>query len=216
MIDSHIHKDFFNALLVGDRMACSEIASNFIDEKKFSINELYEVVIKNAMYDIGEMWEFGKISVATEHLASAIVEAVLNEQYLRVISNSKLKKTVIVACIENEFHQIGIKMVADIFEMNGWNAHFLGANTPTTELIEFAKTIKPDILAISLSIYFHIPDFEKMIQAIRTEFPELFIIAGGQAFRHGGTEVLDRYKNVIYFQDLYNLDLFIKELNENG
>jgi hypothetical protein len=38
------------------------------------------------------MWESGKISVATEHFASAIVEALLNTLYSRIISNLKLIK----------------------------------------------------------------------------------------------------------------------------
>ena len=154
--------------------------------------------------------------MATEHLASAIVEAILNELYFKVISKKKINKTVIVACVEKEFHQIGIKMVSDVFEMNGWNTHFLGANTPTTELISFAKTIKPDILAVSLSLYFHLPILENMIQMIRKDFPDLLILVGGQAFRNGGQDVLLKYNNVIYQPDLNSTDLFIKTINQNG
>ena len=107
-------------------------------------------------------------------------------------------------------------MVADIFEMNGWDAHFLGANTPTKELIDFIKNINPDILALSLSIYFHLPVLETMLQSITKELPELFILVGGQAFRHGGKEVLEKYKNVIYKPDLKSIEVLIKNLNRNG
>ncbi len=194
---------------------CSDFAHKYVSDN-VTIQELYENILKKALYDVGELWEHNKISVATEHLASAIIEAILNEFYTKIISKEKINKTVIVACVENEFHQIGIKMISDIFEMNGWNTHFLGANTPTNELISFTKTIKPNMLAISLSIYFHLPILENMIQMIRKECPNLPILVGGQAFRQGGQDTLLKYENVIYKADLNSADLLIKKLNQHG
>lgn len=55
---------------------------------------LYETIIKKALYEVGELWEYNKISVATEHLASAIVEGILNEFYFKIISSDKINKTV--------------------------------------------------------------------------------------------------------------------------
>ncbi len=206
------HKEFLNNLISGNRSLCSEYVQKHIDDNA-SINELYDDVIKNALYDIGELWEYNKISVATEHLASAIVEAILNEVYSKIITKEKSNKTVVVTCVENEFHQIGGKMISDVFEMNGWNAHFLGANTPTNDLITFAKNIKPDMLAISLSIYFHLPMLESMIQRINNELPNLPLLVGGQAFRHGGLDVISKYENVTYQPDFTSTDAYIKKLN---
>jgi len=55
-----------------------------------------------------------------------------------------------------------------------------------------------------------------MILFIRKEFPELPILVGGQAFRHGGQDVLLKYKNVIYKPDLKSTELFIRNFNPNG
>jgi methanogenic corrinoid protein MtbC1 len=209
------HKEFLNVLISGNRSKSSELARNYLNQG-ISIEVLYETIIKMALYEVGELWEYNKISVATEHLASAIVEGILNELYFKIISGDKINKTVIASCVESEFHQIGIKMISDVFEMNGWNSYFLGANTPTNELISFSKTIKPDIVAISLSIYFHLPILEKMIPIIRKEFPELPILVGGQAFRYGGQDILLKYENVIYKPDLNSTKLFIRNYNKNG
>jgi MerR family transcriptional regulator, light-induced transcriptional regulator len=209
------YKEFLSALLSGKRSRCSELANNYINDGG-SIKELYENIIKKALYEVGELWEYNKISVATEHLASAIVEGLLNELYSRVISGNRLNKTVIVSCVENEYHQVGIKMISDVFEMNGWNSYFLGANTPTNELIAYAKDIKPDIFAVSLSIYFHLPLLEELIQKIRKEFPSMPILVGGQAFSRGGQDVLLNYDNVIYKPDLYSTEMYIKNINQNG
>jgi methanogenic corrinoid protein MtbC1 len=204
------YETLLEALLAGDRKQSSKIVHEHINQNDMSVRELYETMIKPALYEVGDMWQEGKISVATEHLASAIVEAILNELYYRVVSAEGTDEhSVVVSCVENEYHQIGIKMVADVFEMNGWNAHFLGANTPTRELIRFIDGMKPDLLALSVSIYFHIPDLEKMIQNIRYSFADIQILVGGQAFRHGGREVLKKYPNVYFIPDLPALEYFI-------
>lgn len=207
-------KEFLSFLIKGDHTTCSNIAKDVLSTT--TLNNLYENILKKSLYDVGEMWEYNKISVATEHLSSAIVEAILNEFYSSIISKNKINKTVIVACVESEFHQIGVKMINDIFEVNGWSSYFLGANTPTNELIIYAKSLNVDMIAISLSIYFHLPILEKMIQQIRKEFPVLPILVGGQGFRHGGQNVLSKYENVIYQPDLNSAELFIKKINKNG
>jgi MerR family transcriptional regulator, light-induced transcriptional regulator len=204
--------EFVNLLLSGNRARCSNFVADYLD-KGNSVHELYECILKNALYEIGKLWEFNKISVATEHLASAIVEALLNELYHRIIPDIRINKTVIVSCVENEVHQIGLKMISDIFEMNNWNSHFLGANTPTRELVTFIENIRPDLLAISVCIYFHLPVLEKMIEAVRKVFPDLTIIVGGQAFTHTGNKILLKYNDVIYLPDLKSTDHFIKTLN---
>jgi MerR family transcriptional regulator, light-induced transcriptional regulator len=203
--------EFVNLLLSGDRARCSKFVADFLD-KGNTVHELYESILKNALYEIGKLWEFNKISVATEHLASAIVEALLNELYHKIIPDVRINKTVIVSCVENEVHQIGLKMISDIFEMNNWNSHFLGANTPTRELLTFIENIRPDVLAISVCIYFHLPVLETMIEAVRKTFPHLTIIVGGQAFNHTGDNILLKYKNVIYLPDIASTDRFIKTL----
>ncbi len=204
------HKNFLESLISGDRVSCSNYAHKYLEENHF-IHDLYENVFKNSLYEIGKLWEYNQISVATEHLASAIVEAILNEFYHEVVSEEKNENTVILSCIEEEMHQIGIKMINDVFEMHGWNSYFLGANTPTKELVDYTKLIKPDLIAISMSIYFHLPNLEKTLKRIREEFPELPVLIGGQAFQHGGKEVLEQYGNVYYKPDLVSTESFIKK-----
>ncbi len=203
------NSDFLNSLLTGNRRMCSGIIQEHLNNQ-VPVQYLYENIIKKSLYKVGELWESNKISVATEHLASAIVEAILNELYYTVGAGKKNKNSVIVSCVENEFHQIGIKMVSDIFELNGWNSYFLGANTPTDELINFTKIIKPDILAISLTLNFNLPILLSMIQKIRKELADLPILVGGQAFSRSGQDEIAKYPNVNYLPDLASIDLFIK------
>lgn len=209
------HKEFLEHLISGDRPSCSKYAHHYI-EQNHTIPELYENVLKTSLYDIGKLWEYNQISVATEHLAAAIAEAILNEFYQDIASTEKPDKKIVLSCVEEELHQIGIKMISDLFEMNGWHSYFLGANTPSKDLIGYTRVIKPDLLGISMSIYFHLPGFEDMLRRIRKEFPDLPVLVGGQAFIHGGREILQQYENVYYKPDLQSTESFINELTQNG
>jgi MerR family transcriptional regulator, light-induced transcriptional regulator len=113
----------------------------------------------------------------------------------------------------NELHQVGIKMVADIFEMKGWESYFLGAGIPVKELVKFIRETKPDLLAISLSIYFNFTSLIGMVKTIKREFPELQIIIGGQAFSHITSEETKYLENILIFNDLYLLERYIDAIN---
>lgn len=205
------YKDLTDMLISGNRKQASEYILNLRAEG-IPVVDIYEKVIKRSLYDIGHLWENNIISVATEHMATAITEGIMNELFPDIVSDSKKNKKVVLACVEGEPHQVGIKMIGDSFEMAGWDSYFLGANTPLSELMKFLKETKPEIAALSLSIYFHIPVLLQMIDTIRTEFPDLKIIVGGQAFRHGGKEVLMELENVMCFEDIYDLANYISKL----
>jgi MerR family transcriptional regulator, light-induced transcriptional regulator len=211
-IDPLVYEEFFHSLLYGNRLKCSEITYNLI-RCRLPVKNLYEDILKSSMYTIGDLWEHGKISVATEHLASAIVEKILNDVYPAIISTQKNNKTVVLACVEHELHQIGIKMVADIFEMNNWNVLCLGANTPTRDLIQFIDHHKPDVVALSLSIYMHLPLLEKMVHTIRAAFKDLPILIGGQAFTLAGESIVSGHEKVFLLNSLSSVESFIKEFD---
>lgn len=204
--------NYLEDLLKGNRKQCSTLVKDFLSQNP-SITDVYENVLKVALYNVGLLWEKNKISVATEHMATAITEGILNELFEQIIPEKKYQKKVIVACVENENHQVGIKMVADVFEMQGWGSYFLGAGIPTTELLKYIKEINPDIIAISLSVYFNYGNLVSMINILKKEFPNLSIIVGGQALIHVKDQFKTMFPDVIYISDLYLLETFIKSIN---
>ncbi len=208
----NLKKDFLENILAGNRTACSDITKHYLSINP-SIKDLYEELFKTALYKVGQLWETNQISVATEHLATAITEGILNELFEKIISKKRYQKTVVLACVENELHQVGIKMVADIFEKNGWDSFFLGNGFPTGELLRYIREAKPDLLALSLSVNFNLPNLLEMLARIRSEFPELPLLLGGQAIHHLKTQ--DLPENCIVFSDLYQLESYIKTRNSH-
>ncbi|MCL3781462.1 cobalamin-binding protein [Prolixibacteraceae bacterium JC049] len=211
-IQAIVYENYFDALLRGDRQACIKLIDEQWDNKA-PVRSIYEDLLKKALYEVGELWEENKISVATEHLASAITETILNGLFLKLNVLYSSEKKVLAGCVENELHQIGIKMICDTFEANGWPTFFLGANTPMKEFMDLARSIQPDIIALSVSIYPHIPELLKMLKIIRSEFTETPILVGGQGFRHGGLDLIPENDNVTYIEDTFAIQEYINQLS---
>ncbi len=201
MITETLYSQYFTALLAGNRVQCTEIVEQLLD-KNIPIYALYTDLFQRSMYEVGRLWEENKISVAVEHLTTSITESLLALVYPTIFSAPHKNKSIVVSCSANEYHQIGAKMVADVFELNGWHGYFLGANTPVTDLIKYIDNKKPDLVGLSLSIYFNLPVLSKIIDNINTHFPAQDILVGGQAFRWGGKEELHKKKNVLYLESL--------------
>jgi len=163
------------------------------------------------MYRIGQLWENDRTSIAREHQATKITEIIINIIYPYILKVPKIEKKVIVTCTDKEFHELGARMVSDIFELNGWNSIYLGANTPKDELIKIIEEEKPDLVAISLNFYINIVRLMKEIELINEKYPNLPIIVGGQAFGEGKEEILQKFVNVKYISCLNTLEEFIKD-----
>lgn len=199
---------FLQALLKGDRKQCSQIASDYLQTDPSFIN-LYENVFKKALYEIGRLWETNQISVAAEHLATAITEAVLNELFAQLISNKRLNKKVMLTTVENEQHQVGLRMVADLFEMHGWETFYLGVGFPVEELMPYIAEIEPEMLAISWSIPFNYEKLKFLIATVQEHYPNLILLIGGQALQKLSPEQRSAFEQHLLIPDLYLLEQFI-------
>ena len=209
------YEKYLEFLLAGDRNGCSAIVSRLLDEG-VPIRTLYLELLQRSLYEVGELWEKDRISVAREHLATAITELLLNLIYPRIFSDDHRDRTAVVACVANEQHQMGARMVADIIELNGWNGYFLGANTLAAELLSFIREKQPDLLALSLSLHTNLPTLLMTVADIRQEFPKLPIIVGGQAFRQGGHESVLEFPEVTILSSIAQMEELVQRFPLHG
>jgi MerR family transcriptional regulator, light-induced transcriptional regulator len=212
MITESMYQEYLTLLLDGNRRECARIVQQLLD-RNIEIKALYTDLFQKSLYEVGRLWEFNKISVAKEHLVTAISEGLLNLVYPRLfdraVSDSENDKKVVISCAANEFHQVGGKMVADIFELNGWDSQFLGANTPVDHMLAHIQDEKPDLVGLSVSVYFNMQTLKAGLAAIRGNFQHLDILVGGQAFNWGGTEIPRQYSGTTYVPSLDQLTSLI-------
>ncbi|MEI8173853.1 MAG: cobalamin-dependent protein [Deltaproteobacteria bacterium] len=205
-----IYRRYLDGLLANDRHQCRVSFEQWL-ESHAELRTLYEDLVQRSLYEIGDLWERNRISVATEHLATAITESLLNLAYPRLFASPRLGKSAIVACVANEYHQIGGKMIADLFELNGWRGYFLGANTPVRDLKTLIEEKHPDVVALSVAMVFGLDTLISAAAEIRAAFPDVPILVGGQALRWGGRERVERLSGVRCLMSLSELEAWIKD-----
>ena len=197
VISDTLYRRYLAALLAGDRATCALIVRDLV-AAGVGLRNLYLRVFQRSLYETGELWEHQRISVAVEHLATAITERMMSLVQAQTFGGEFRDRSVIIACVAAEYHQLVGRMVADLCELRGWRGYFLGANTPLPDLLRLIELRRPTVVGLSLSIFFHLPELLKALDALGGAYPDLPILVGGQAFRWGGLGAVQAYSNVSY------------------
>ena len=176
-----IYQDYLEALRIGDRRAALKTARAAIANGT-DIHDLYMEVFQPAMYEVGRLWESKQFSVAQEHLATAITQSVMAQVYVTVDGHAPIGRTMVATCIGGEMHELGLHMVADFFEMEGWEVCYLGANMPAHDVIHMLDRKRAELLAISVTLGGHIVQVRELIEAVRAApvGKRVKIMVGGQ------------------------------------
>lgn len=109
--------------------------------------------ISDRLYEIGEEWACGKITVADEHRESHAIADALD----RMRTPNADGPLCILACPPGELHELPLRMVRLVLEWRGWRTDFLGASTPWDSLQHAVRTTKPDLVALSARSPIQIP-----------------------------------------------------------
>jgi methanogenic corrinoid protein MtbC1 len=173
---------FQAALLAGNQREALAIVSRCMDSGH-TLVDVEVHIIQAAMYKIGEKWQSNQISVAQEHIATAIVQSVMTVALLRSTPPAAINKSVLLACVAGNHHTIGLRMVADSFQLAGWEIQYLGADVPTASLIQQIGKWSPNLVGLSLSFAQQLPVVRDIISQLITRFGSARppVIIGGLA-----------------------------------
>lgn len=144
-------------------------------------NELYHDLLTPAMYLIGDWWQENIISVADEHLATAICDFVVSAAELKRKPKEGVKRKAMVLGPEGEDHYIGLKMVSSLFKEHGWQVQYMGPNLPLDAALESAAAWKPDVIAMSAALAYRLPALKTYSEAFQKLDMKPTIILGGRA-----------------------------------
>ena len=170
-------------LFEGSWQKAAEILSSSLEQGP-EPERNYQERVQAVMYRTGALWEEGKISVAQEHLATSTMDRVMAYSYEKRLGAEPTKGRALVACPEDELHELGGRMVADMLEADGWDCTFLGANVPRAELTHMATHISPHIICLSATIPYHLNNLRNTIGTMRQQeaLEDVRIMVGGLAF----------------------------------
>jgi methanogenic corrinoid protein MtbC1 len=141
---------FEAALIAGRQHEALATTNRFLDDGH-SLVDLERQVMLPSLHRIGKKWQANKVSVAQEHMATAIVQLAMTAGLLRSQSPPMIGKRVLLACVAGNNHAIGLRMVSDAFQLAGWEVQYLGSDVPTSALVEQVIEWKPDLVGLSAS-----------------------------------------------------------------
>jgi excisionase family DNA binding protein len=166
--------------LHGERIRLMDLLS-YLLKHGVSMSTIGDEVIRPAMVEIGELWASGRLKINEEHRAShALLEAIirLSPELHRKPSNGL---SAVCACSENEYHEIGLRLLAYVLECEGWKVQYLGANTPFENLRELYKAVKPDLYCLSFTLKSPDEQFIEKVKSLGTivhSHKSVFIVGG--------------------------------------
>jgi methanogenic corrinoid protein MtbC1 len=179
-----IYSTYLDAIREGDRRRAFQI----IDTARgagIDLSTIYVGVFQPALREIGCLWQQNVITVAEEHLATAITQAAMARAYQSAFTwHTALGRTLIASCVDTERHEVGLRMLCDLLDLEGWHTTYLGASVPVESLVTMVQRRKPDVVALSAALTPHVPRVRTMIdeivKALGDDRP--LIIVGGRPF----------------------------------
>jgi MerR family transcriptional regulator, light-induced transcriptional regulator len=174
---------YLQAILQGERRAALTVALELLREG-YSVADVYCDVLQPAQYELGRLWERNEITVAREHMGTAITQFVIAQLYSRISAPEIPRGRAVVTGVQGELHQLGANMVADVLEADGWDVRFLGTQTPPRDVLSAIEEHQPALLGVSATMLFNLRSAADLVEQARAQFgSEMKIIVGGGAFR---------------------------------
>jgi methanogenic corrinoid protein MtbC1 len=174
---------YLDAALAGDRSRASRMVIDALHDG-LSMQDLYLHVIAPAQAEVGRLWLTGRVTVAQEHVATSVTQSVMGALSSLMSRSERIGRSIVIAAVGPELHEIGIRMVSDHFEMGGWDTHYLGANTPLGAIVAAVEGFEPDLVALSTTMAPHLTDLRMAVEAVRRTAAgkAAKIIVGGRPF----------------------------------
>jgi methanogenic corrinoid protein MtbC1 len=176
-------RSYIDALLRGERHVASRLVLRAVEDG-VSVKDIYLHVFQRSQREIGRLWQMNQLSVAQEHYCTAATQLIMSQLYPHIFATEKSGRTLVATCVSGDLHEIGVRMVSDFLEMEGWDTFYLGANTPTPSLLQTIAEHRADVLAVSATITSHIRAVRDLIAAVRSSQGnrDVRILVGGYPF----------------------------------
>lgn len=142
---------------------------------------LMEQVIEPLMNKIGTMWSDGQLKVAHEHIASAVVRTFLGN-LSRAYRPIESAPAIVITTPSGQLHEFGALISSIIASADGWNAVYLGPNSPADDIANVVRTKQAKAIALSIIYPSDDPRVNSELRTLRKLVgPEIPILIGGRS-----------------------------------
>lgn len=146
-------------------------------------------IIQPILYEIGELWKKGMVTVAHEHIFTEFAEHLVRRMSQRL--SAKLgsvenpRPDVLLVCADGNYHTVGVRMIDMAIRELGLKTQVITPGLPVHEIIALLNLQRPRILGISLSLIEQVEQVIEIANVVQNNNNLLGtkIIIGGCAIR---------------------------------
>ena len=149
----------------------------------FGLVRFYESLLAPVMYNVGKLWEEGRLNVATEHICSNAAHTlvkIINERVSRNPKENRKSPKILICTPEGEYHSLGCMVIESFLRSKGYSVSNIAPSVPSDSVIDFASKYDPDLIMISLTLPDNIGAANKLINKIlESKLDVSHILVGG-------------------------------------
>jgi len=174
------------AALEGDGRLAVETVTTALEDG-FDPKNVYSGVIVPVQKELGRMWHAGELSVAQEHLVTSTTQRLLYVLSSIAPPAEPLGLKALLAGVSGDVHDIALRALANLLEIDGWTVICLGSDVPDTEIAAAADYFGVNVMMLSATLPQHLLAVEKTISAVRElEGRRIPVMVGGLAYEDAG------------------------------
>lgn len=135
------------------------------------------------MYEVGNLWHQNIITVDKEHYCTTTTQMAMSQFYPLIFSRPRKNCKFLSCSVGSELHEMGIRMLSDLFEYQGWDSIYLGAAVPAAAVLTAIRENKPDLVGLSVTMPQYLPLCLDIVRSIRDSGLSCKIAVGAELFR---------------------------------
>ncbi|MEG3640637.1 cobalamin B12-binding domain-containing protein [Magnetococcus sp. PR-3] len=177
-------QDYLQHLLSFKRVRAIEQLVDRVLKDGVHPQEIYFHVLMPVQQEVGRLWMINQLSVSMEHFCSTTTRAVMSRLHGLVEPAPHHGGSLLAACTIREQHEIGLRMVHDLFYWQGWRSCYLGSDISTENIHNLLAHFQPDLLALSATMSHHLLPLRDLIRTLREnhETAHIKVLVGGGLF----------------------------------
>ena len=179
----NVRKTYLDALLNNQTREAHRVITE-AKEQGAALVEIYEEVLAKVMIEVGNLWHKSIITIDKEHYITSVTQSVMAGFYDEIFSQPRKSKRILSCAVGSELHEVGVRMLSDMFEYRGWDSFYLGAALPAASILQAINEHQPEIVAFSVTMPLYLQELEQTVKAVKEKYPEVKIAVGGQAFNN--------------------------------
>ncbi len=158
-----------------------------------SVQDAFLRVLLPAQREVGRLWHLNELSVSEEHLVSYTTQRLMVSLTDLAEKRPDNGLTAVCGAVAGNVHDIGIRAIGYLMEIDGWRTIYLGSDIPQAELPATLDTFDADVLLLSVALTSQLQGTASTIETIRQQCQRpVKIMVGG----NGLSERDDLWKEI--------------------